>query len=83
MLQDGRPLSRVLLTDWLRQIFSAAGISGNFSNHSLRIGAAMVAARNGVPDHLIQSLVRLSTNAYQLYISTLAEALASLSQKLT
>ena len=26
-LQDGRPLSRVLLTDWLRQIFSAAGLS--------------------------------------------------------
>ena len=25
MLQDGRPLSRVLLTDWLRQIISAAG----------------------------------------------------------
>lgn len=83
MLQDGRPLSRVLLADWLRQIFSAAGISGNFSNHSLRIGAAMVAARNGVPDHLIQSVGRLSSNAYQLYISTLVEALASLSRKLT
>ena len=25
MLQDGRPLSRVLLTDWLRQVISAAG----------------------------------------------------------
>lgn len=25
MLQDGRPLSRVLLTIWLSQIFSAAG----------------------------------------------------------
>ena len=28
MLQDGRPLSHVLLTDWLRQIFSAAGCHG-------------------------------------------------------
>ena len=83
MLQDGRPLSRVLLTDWLRQIFSAAGLSGNFSSHSFRIGAATVAARNGVPDHLIQSLGRWSSNAYQLYIRTPAEALASLSQKLT
>ena len=83
MLQGGRPLSRVLLTDWLRQIFSAAGLSGNFSSHSFRIGAATVAARNGVPDHLIQSRGRWSSNAYQLYIRTPAEALASLSQKLT
>ena len=30
--------------------------AGNFSSHSFRIGAATVAARNGVPDHLIQSM---------------------------
>ena len=77
-----RPLSRVLLTDWLRQMFSAAGLSGNFSSHSFRIGAATVAARNGVPDNLIQSLGRWSSDVYQLYIRTPAEALASLSQKL-
>ena len=65
MLQDGCPLSRVLLTDWLRQLFSTAGITGNFSSHSFRIGAATVVARNGVPDHLIQALGRWSSNAYQ------------------
>lgn len=80
MLQEGHPLSRVLLTDWLRQIFSATGLSGNFSSHRFRIGAATVAARNGVPDHLIQSLGRWSSNAYQLHIRTPAEALACLSQ---
>lgn len=78
MLQDGRPLSRVLPTDWLRQI-STIGISGNFCSHSFLIGAATVAARNGVQDHLIQSLGRWSSNVYQLYIRTRAEALTSLS----
>ena len=82
-LQDGRPLSRVLLTDCLREIFSAAGLFGNSSSHSFRIGATTVAARNGIPDHLIQSLERWSSNAYQLYIRTPAEALASFSQILT
>ena len=43
-LQDGQPLSRGLLTDWLRQIMVAAGVAGNFSSHSFRIGAATVAA---------------------------------------
>ena len=43
---------------------------GNFSSHSFRIGAATVTACNGVPDHLIQSMGRLSSNACQLYIRT-------------
>ena len=58
---------------------AAAGIAGNFSSHSFRIGAAIVAARNGIPDHLIQAMGRWTSNAYQLYIWTPSEALASLS----
>ena len=38
LLDDGRPLSRELLTSWLRSIFTGAGIAGNFSSHSFRIG---------------------------------------------
>ena len=83
LLQNGQPLSRNILTDWLRQIMASARVPGNFSSHSFRIGAATVAARNGVPDHLIQSMGRWSSNAYQLYIRTPAEALAALSFKLT
>lgn len=83
LLHDGHPLSRPLLTNWLRQIMASAGITGNFSSHSFRIGAATVAARNGIPDHQIQALGRWTSNAYQLYIRTPSEALASLSQKLT
>ena len=83
LLQNGQPLSRTILTDWLRQIMSASGIPGNFSSHSFRIGAASVAARNGVPDHLIQVLGRWTSNAYQLYIRTPSEYLAGLSHCLT
>lgn len=83
VLQNGSPLTRPLLTKWLREIVSAAGITGNFSSHSFRIGAATVAARNGVADHLIQALGRWKSNAYQVYIRTPAETLANLSQNLT
>jgi len=67
---------------WLQQIMASAGIEENFSSDSFRIGAATVAARQGIPDHLIQELGRWSSNAYRLYIWTPSEALASLSQRL-
>jgi len=41
-----------------------------------------MAACRGVHDHLIQALGQWSSNAYQLYIHTPSEALASLLQKL-
>ena len=82
LCQNGQPLSRTLLTNWLRQIMASAGISGNFSSHSFRIGAATVAGRNGIPDHLIQELGRWKSNAFQSYIRTPSAALASLSLKL-
>ena len=82
-LQSGQPLSRQLLTSWLRQIVASAGLPGNFSSHSFRIGAATVAARQGIPDHLIQALGRWTSNAYQLYIRTPSAALAGLSSQLS
>lgn len=82
LLQSGQPLTRSLLTSWVRRIMVAAGIPGNYSSHSFRIGAATVAARNGVPDHVIQALGRWSSNAFQLYIRTPSEALASFSHHL-
>ena len=56
LFQNGQPPLRALLTNWLRQILASANIQGNFSSYSFRIGAATVAARNGVPNHLIQAL---------------------------
>lgn len=83
LFQNGSPLTRTVLTNWLRKILSAAGIPGNFSSHSFRIGAATVAAQRGIPDHLIQELGRWNSNAYQLYIRTPSEQLASLSRNLS
>ena len=77
-----QPLTCTRLTDWLRQIIASAQIQGNFSSHSFRIGTATVAARNGVPDHLIQTVGCWSSNAYQLYIRTPADTLAALSHRL-
>ena len=82
LFANGQPLTRTRSTDWLRQIMTSARISGNFSYHSFRIGAATVAARRGIPDHLIQTMGRRSSNAYQLYIRTPADSLAALSQQL-
>lgn len=55
-LTHGQPLSRSILTDWLRQFFPTAGVEGNFSSDSFHIGTAMVAACNGIPHQLIQAL---------------------------
>ena len=63
LFRNRRPLTRALLTSWLRDILSSAGIQGNFSSHSFRIGAATVAARNGIPDHQIQALERWTSSA--------------------
>ena len=83
LLQDGGPLSRALLTDWLRRILTAAGGQGSFSSHSFRIGAATVAACNGIPDHLIKELGRWTSHAYQIYIHSPSESLAQLSSQLS
>ena len=64
LLSNGQQLSRTLLTHWLKDIFAAAGIQGSFSSHSFRIGAATVAARMGVPDHLIHAVGHWNSNAY-------------------
>ena len=80
--QNGRPLSHTILTAWIREVLTGAGVSGNFSSHSFRIGAATVAACSSIPYHLIQALGHWSSTAYQSYIRTPSETLASLSPHL-
>lgn len=74
LLQSGQPLSRTILTKWLGQYCQLLG--------SLGTSPATVAARHGVPDQLIQAQGRWTSNAYQVYIRTPSEALASLSHHL-
>ena len=65
---DGRPLSHAILSSWLRDILASVGIPGKFSSHSFCIGAAMVAARNGISDHQIQASGHWTSTTYLSYI---------------
>ncbi|XP_032220413.2 uncharacterized protein LOC116603397 [Nematostella vectensis] len=82
VMESGQPLSRQKLTSWLREILQLEGVPGNYSSHSFRIGAATVAVRNGLPDHLIQTLGRWTSGAYRSYIRTPVDVLAGASSKL-
>ena len=70
LLSDGTPLHRQWLTSNIQSIFSAAGVPGCYTGHRFRIGAATSAASRGLPDHLIKTLGRWSSDAYQIYIRT-------------
>ena len=70
LLSDGTPLHRQWLTSNIQSIFFAAGVPGCYTGHSFRIGAATSAASRGLPDHLIKTLGRWSSDEYQIYIHT-------------
>lgn len=82
MHQNGLPLTRATLTTWLQEMALRAGLEGNFSGHSCRIGAASTAASVGIPDHLIKTLGRWLSNAYQLNIRTPTEILDSMAARM-
>lgn len=82
MYQDGSPLSRSQLSSFLQTTLQAAGIPGKFSGHSFRIGAATTAAQRGVPDHLIKTMGRWSSDAYLLYVRTPVETILSVAERL-
>ena len=79
---DGRTLTRQLLSSNVQSLLRSAGYSGHYSGHSFRIGAATTAASRGLPDHLIKTLGRWSSDAYQRYIRTPAGALSEVSSLL-
>jgi hypothetical protein len=83
ILQNGIPLQRDQFVRYLKDALDAAGIShAHYSGHSFRIGAATAAARAEVPDHLIKTLGRWESEAYQIYKRT-HPTLAALSSSLT
>ena len=70
LLSDGTPLYRQWLTSSIQSILSTAGVPGCYIGDSFLIGAATSAASCCLPDHLIKTLVRWSSDAYQIYIHT-------------
>ena len=65
---NGRPLSRGDFVEFIRSMLERLGLnSRSYARHSFRIGGA-TAAR--IPDHLIKTMGRWSSDCYQTYIKT-------------
>ena len=62
------PLTADQVSHYLCLILSRAGVSGQFSSHSFRIGAATSAAAPDLSDQLIQTFARWTCQAYRHYI---------------
>ena len=53
---NGQPLAHTILMHWLKQILASAQIPGKFSIALTLEGSSTIAERNGVSEHLIQSM---------------------------
>lgn len=66
--------NRTYIVDKIKELLLRAGISNsNFSGHSLRKGAAVTAAANGISKENIKLLGRWRSDAVDIYINELAE----------
>jgi len=84
VLQDGRPLSRSMLVEKVRQALRRAGIDASeYNGHSFRIGAATTAAAQGISVPLIKTLGRWRSEAFHTYIKIPRDTLASVSATLS
>ena len=81
--ENGTPLTRMKFVDKVKEALSLAGVDCTaYSGHSFRIGAATTAAERGISDATIKMLGRWKSSAYQVYIKTPREQLASYSSRL-
>ena len=80
---DGKPLTRARFVAGVREALAKAGVDNSaYSGHSFRSGAATTAAKQGISDSTIKMMGRWKSSAYQLYIKTPREQLASISRRL-
>ena len=56
-------------------------IEGDYTGYSFRIGAATTAARVGIPDNMIKTFGRWSSEVYRLYIRSSEDDIARVSKK--
>ena len=83
ILQDGSYLTRQKFTDLLRSTLREAGLDDSkCAAHSFRIGATTSVKEAGIDDVHVKMLGRWKSNAYQPYIRTPQQKLASLTKQL-
>jgi hypothetical protein len=83
LLASGKPLSREVLVTEVHSALSRAGLNAlDYCSHSFRIGAATTALKAGISDAKIRMLGRWESDAYQLYLRTPREELASVCSSL-
>lgn len=85
VFHDGKPLTRAKFVAKVREKLAGVGVDyKKYSGHSFRSGAATtVSSKAGhFSDSTIKMLGRWKNSAYQLYIRTLKDQLAAISQKL-
>lgn len=85
MWTSNEPLTRLSLTSTMQRILQDDGClyASAYKGHSFRSGAATTAGTAGLPDWLIKTMGRWTSDAYQVYIKTPRATLLDVSSTLT
>lgn len=82
-MENGRFLTKEQFISQVRSALTVLGYdSATYAGHSFRIGAATTVAEQGIEDSVIKMLGRWESSAYQLYVRTSRQTLASMSKRL-
>ena len=75
-------MSRTWFIGKLQELLTRIGLKGKFSGHSFRSGAATTAARAKIPDHLIKTLGRWTSDCYTRYVKLSKQLLYDAQRKM-